>query len=426
MSLRADAAIAMLRLGEDDDARRYLAYTGAGRTEVQLEPPVEMPLPACGEDGLAPEDSAVIEFTILNDGRVVAPRPIYASKTGEAAYVFARAVERWSWDPDNAAKVSPFFRLATRVELRCTNAAQRPPLTAEFVAAAKDWLDAKGVKAPAAQADAAQALELRSRLAGAAAGSPERLAVLTWLSGNSTLDGQERLRFAAEALTLADRIAAPPAVRFLVALEHASVWGDENAESWRGRIAKQAEKLSELRVRPDFADPAMQAVLDLQLAQAAGTLKRPDEEIATLKRVAESPTLSSKHPLKVAALVQLANAYAARKEMDAAQSMYALTGLTAKQCALLDGGPVMMRSGTGQFPMEALDWGFEGWTSLEYDVAADGSTRNSRAVAAFPPRVFAEASEKLARTVKYRVSYRPEGDLACTAMNRRIRFSVGR
>jgi len=175
ISLRADAAIAMLRLGDDEDARRYLAYTGAGRTEVQLEPPVEMPLPACGEEGLAPEDSAVIEFTILSDGRVVAPRPVYASKTGEAAYVFARAVERWSWDPDNAAKVQPFFRLATRVELRCSNAAQRPPLTAEFFAAAEGWFAAQGVKAPVAWADAARALELRARLAAAASASPERL-----------------------------------------------------------------------------------------------------------------------------------------------------------------------------------------------------------------------------------------------------------
>jgi len=240
------------------------------------------------------------------------------------------------------------------------------------------------------------------------------------------VDGNERLRFANEAMQIAERIAAPPELRFLTALEHASIWGDENAESWQGRIGKKAEKLGELRSRPDFANPTMQAVLNLQLAQAAGTLKRPDEEIATLKLVADASPLSPRHPLKVAALVQLANAYAARKEMEAAHSMYALTGLTAKQCALLDGGPVMMRSGTGQFPMEAMDWGFEGWTSLEYDVAADGSTRNSRAVAAFPPRVFAEASEKLARTVKYRVSYRPEGDLACTAMNRRVRFSIGR
>jgi hypothetical protein len=84
----------------------------------------------------------------------------------------------------------------------------------------------------------------------------------------------------------------------------------------------------------------------------------------------------------------------------------------------------MLKSGAGHFPTEAMQWGFEGWTSLEYDVAADGTTRNARAVAAFPPAVFAKASEAIPRTMRYRVSYRPEGDLACTAMTRRVRFSI--
>jgi tetratricopeptide (TPR) repeat protein len=117
VALRADAAVAMLRLGQSEDARKYLAYTGAGRTEIQLQPAVEMPLPACGDEGLEPGDSAVIQFAILDDGRVVSPQPVYASKQGDAAYVFARAVSGWSWQPDNASKVKPFFRLSTRVEI---------------------------------------------------------------------------------------------------------------------------------------------------------------------------------------------------------------------------------------------------------------------------------------------------------------------
>jgi hypothetical protein len=424
VSLRADAAIAMLRLGQSEEARKYLAYAGAGRTEVQLQPPVESPLPPCGEGGLEPQDSAVIEFTILSDGRVVGARPIYSSRKGEAAYLFARTVERWSWDPENAAKVKPFFRLATRVELRCTNKAQRPPLTAEFESESAAWFAAKGVKPPAAVSDAARAIELRPRLGAAPANSAERLAVLLWLAQNGTIEGSDRLRFAEEAMKLAAQIEAPLSTRFLTALAHASAWAHENADTWRGRSVRLSQQLEQLRARPEFADAAVQAVLNLSLASAYGTQKREDEELAALKRVADAPGLPARHPLKVGALVQLANVHAARKEAEQAESLYALTGLTAKQCALVDGGPVLLRSGSGQFPMEAYGWGFEGWTSLEYDVAADGTTRNSRAVATFPPRVFAKASEDLARTVRYRVSYRPEGDLACTAMNRRVRFTI--
>lgn len=426
VSLRADAAIAMLRLGQAEDARKYLAYTGAGRTEVQLDPPVEMPLPPCGEDGIEPRDSAVIEFTILSDGRVIAARPVFASRTGEAAYVFARAVEQWSWNPENAAKVKPFFRLATRAELRCTTKTTRPPLTIAFEATSKAWFDAKGVKPPVALPDADRLLELRPRLAAAGAPSPERLAVLDWLALNSVVEDAERVTHAAEAVRLAEQIGAPVETRFLLALNHASTVAEQSSVSWRGRAARLTEMLEQVRARPDFVDPAMQAVLNLSLATGYGAQKRAAEELAALKTVAEAPGLSPKHPLKVGALVQLANLYAAQKSLEQARDMYALTGLSAQQCALVDGGPVMMKSGSGHFPTEAMAWGFEGWTSLEYDVAADGTVRNSRAVAAFPPRVFVKASEDLARSVRYRVSYRPQGDLACTAMDRRVRFRIVR
>lgn len=425
VALRADAAIAMLKLGQSEEARKYLAYTGAGRTEVQLEVPTEMPLPSCGGlEGLEPDDSAVVEFTILDTGQVVSPRPVYASKQGEMAYVFARALSQWSWNPDNASKVKPFFRLSTRVELRCSNKTQRPPMTVQFEQEIADWLTGKGVKAIDGDSDAARAPELKQRLAASSPQSPERLAVLWWLMRNGTIEGRDRLRYAVEAMKLAPVLGAPRALDFVLALDHADIWANENSDTWKGKAAKLLESYEAVRAKPEFADPVMQAILGLQIGQAAGTLGQRDSEQAALLGVTQKSGLSDKNPLKVAALVQLANIYAAAKQPEQAAAVYARTGLSAQQCALVDGGPVMLQSGTGRFPDDAFRWGFEGWTSLEYDVAADGSTRNARAVAAFPPRVFAQASENLARTVRYRVSYRPEGDLACTAMNRRIRFSI--
>lgn len=424
VALRADAAVAMLQLGQAEDARKYLAYTGAGRTEVQLEPAVDMPLPACGEEGLEPGDSAVVQFAILDDGRVIGAQPVYASKQGEAAYVFARAVNGWSWQPENASKVKPFFRLSTRVEVQCSNQVKRPPMTMAFERGAAEWFRAKGVAPLAKGSDAELAIEIGKRLREPAAADPERLMLLMASAGNSTLESEVKLARAAEAVKVARQINAPPDVIFLAALRHAVAHAYGNGAGWSSRNARLFDNYTAMRDDPVFAAPAMQAVLNLQIANAAGELKRRDAEQQALTLIAESKGLNEHDPLKVAALVQLANLYAARKDAAQASAMYDRTGLTAKQCALVDGGPVMMRQGTGEFPMEAYAWGFEGWTALEYDVAADGSTRNQRAVAAFPPRIFAKASEQLARTVKYRVSYRPEGDLACTAMQRRVRFTI--
>jgi tetratricopeptide (TPR) repeat protein len=423
VALRADAAIAMLRLGQDEDARKYLAYTGAGRTDEQLHPPVEMPLPPCGE-GLDPQDSAIIEFSILDDGRVIAPRPVFASKPGDAAYEFARYVGRWSWEPANAAKVNPFFRVAARAEVRCTTRNERPRATYAFEQESGDWFDKHGLKALTGYSDAARALELEARLKVSGPDTAERLGVLMWLTRNATVEGKRRLQYAADAVALAARLKAPLSLRLVIALDHAGIHAIQNARTYDDQVASELESLSALRARPEFAEAAMQATLDLRIAQAAGYLKRSDVEQSALIRVAERADLSDKHPLKVAALVQLANIYAAAKQTENAAVMYDRTGLTAKQCALVDGGPVMLKAGTGKFPNEAYGWGFEGWTSLEYDVAADGTTRNARTVAAFPPAVFAKASEAIPRTMRYRVSYRPEGDLACTAMSRRVRFSL--
>jgi hypothetical protein len=90
---------------------------------------VDMAPPPCGgEAGLQPNDTAVVEFSIARDGRDRGLAPIYASRNGPVAVAFARAVAGWSWKPEDVAKIKPFFRAATRVQLRCSTgerAAQR-------------------------------------------------------------------------------------------------------------------------------------------------------------------------------------------------------------------------------------------------------------------------------------------------------------
>ena len=115
---------------------------------------------------------------------------------------------------------------------------------------------------------------------------------------------------------------------------------------------------------------------------------------------------------------------AGRKEE--AQASYAATGLSATQCAALDSGPQLRRTGadSSDFPDDAMRWGFEGWTATEFDVAADGRTSCQRVVAAYPPEIFADASRRIMQQARYTVSYRPGGDLACTGESRFIRFAI--
>jgi SAM-dependent methyltransferase len=425
--LRADAAIAMLRLGQDEAARRYLAYTGAGHSPEPLDPPIEHPLPPCGGEGdLRPDDWAVIEFTVLEDGRVVTPRPVFASRQGEMAYVFARAVGDWSWNPENAAKVKLFYRFAARAEVRCSNTAARPSLMNEFQQAAADWLAAQGAPMQLEGASAERAVLLRQQLDALPAGdrSARRLAIVAELAGNPIVPAETARDHAAEAVALARALNAPAPALFAFAVRDAVASVPRSASS-RGHAGRVATAYKALLDRPEFAEPRIRATIQTMMAGALASAGRRDEEMAALRQVADDSSLADRDPLKVAALIAFANAHAARKDMAAASAAYARTGLSARQCALLDNGPVLSASGHGTFPQDVLNWGFDGWTLLEYDVAADGRTRGSRAVAAFPPRLFNQATESLARTVRYRVSYRPEGDLACTAMQRRVRFRFG-
>ncbi|MEG8025000.1 hypothetical protein QP162_12250 [Sphingomonas aurantiaca] len=102
VSARSDAAIASLLAGKSEDARRYMAMTGAGRlTKGEFDPAVQMDVPPCGgEADLRPADMAVVEFTIGDDGIVRNVSPIYAAGGGAVALDFARAVRDWSWTPN--------------------------------------------------------------------------------------------------------------------------------------------------------------------------------------------------------------------------------------------------------------------------------------------------------------------------------------
>lgn len=124
---RSDLALAALLDRAPDDARRYLAYTGAGRLErgrFMLNP--DSPLPSCGPT-LAPDDVAVLEMIVAQDGRVVDVKPVYASRQGPGAVQFARAARGWSFDAASVRDVQPLFRTAVRIEVRCSQHPEPAP-----------------------------------------------------------------------------------------------------------------------------------------------------------------------------------------------------------------------------------------------------------------------------------------------------------
>jgi hypothetical protein len=76
------------------------------------------------------------------------------------------------------------------------------------------------------------------------------------------------------------------------------------------------------------------------------------------------------------------------------------------------------------FPHEAMRWGFEGWTRLQYDVTAEGKAANVRPIISYPPFVFSEAGTAILEGARFSKSYRPDGGLGCGGDVSGVRFQM--
>lgn len=423
IATRSDLAIAALKNNDRDNARMYLAYTGAGRVQNTpftshgaIEPPT------CGEGGLTPEDEAIVEFSMEEDGHVSGVAPIYATGGRDKALAFARAVSDWSWRAEDAAKIPPLFRVATRVEIRCVVADRAPELIKPLADAAEAWLAEKGAGAPA-WADRAPAVALPMQRAAltAATASGDRLHQLQAalaVGKNPVKADADKASAYATARAAADALAAPTAVRGYIDIE-------DDTSSDRSKPETERKRLRALLARPDLArDPLTAATLRLLIAQPVFTTRPPADADALLRAVADEPSFPTQHPLKIAALLQQANLLAAKGDLAAASGVFARTGLTGEQCSMLGLQPAMKRAGFGpsSYPAEAIRMGFEGWVRIAYDIAADGHTIAPRSVIAYPPFIFDEAAAGMVRDTRYTSTFRPEGALACSGEQQSVRF----
>lgn len=425
LATRSDLAIAAWLNKDRDAARNYLAYTGAGRfADSPFARARDMELPPCGEaTGLKPDDMAIVQFSLAEDGHVQGVLPIYTLAGRTAAIAFARAVASWSWKPEEARVIPAMFRLTTRVELRCTTGSERPALTQPLATAYADWLGTQGVvDAGWQEMPDAKAAPLQRAALAAARAKQDRVGLLAAamaLGENSVAGDPERKALLAEAVTLSEALGAPASVRAFVAIENAGV-----AQGHRG----SADAFRSLLARPDFQrDPLAAATLRLLISMPGFRARGPADADALLAEVVAAPGLPERHPLKVAALLQRANIAASKGDLNAAQQAFAQTGLTSRQCSLLGLKPAVRGVGdlANAFPAEAHRMGFEGWVRTEFDVTTDGRTIAPRVVSSYPAFVFDDAATGMSKSFRYTSSYRPEDGVACTAEDAPIIFRLG-
>ena len=251
---RADLALAAMLVKKPDEARNYLAYTGAGRmANSPFATAANMETPYCGgEDGLKKDDVAVVEFSLNDDGSVGTVAPIYATAGRHAALEFAQAVSRWSWTAENAKAIPLFYRLSTRVEMRCSTSAERPSVLGPLIEKYLDW-SGRDMSTDSGQDSAAKELPVamaslkRAELAG---DDKAILVALVSLGNNEVAPNDDRIASIERANTIAERI-APPEIQTLLALRKISL-----SEVKRGYRADR-DALRRLLAKPDVSANAL-------------------------------------------------------------------------------------------------------------------------------------------------------------------------
>lgn len=431
IAARSDMAIAALLNKRPDEARKYLAYTGAGRVMDAMAKSSQMPSPPCGAEGdLRPEDVAVVEFSIREDGSVGATAPIYSSREGDSALAFARAASAWSWSAEQVKEIPLLFRMLTRVEMRCTTTAERPSIVGILQDDVASWLDASGI-APITLPDGSDAVrakplldELAARERKHGATSPQLIPALTEVAGNVITPREQAANAAERALAIARAAGAPPPVVAALGIRAATTSFVRKGYTPKGKAPNFTSLLGDPSVmgHPRAATAVRLAAAD-HLYQARG---REKEAIAQLTATGETPGLGRNDALRAAALSRLASLYVAAGDTEAAQTTFQDSGLTPGQCALLDAEPRRRGTRTSHtdYPKDALDMGFEGWATAEYDITAQGEPANVRIVNAYPAFVFSKSTEVIANRQKYEPSFRPDGSAGCGGQQMPIVYRI--
>ncbi|TCM16438.1 TonB-like protein [Novosphingobium sp. PhB165] len=424
VSLRGDLAMAAMLIGRRDDARLYLAYTGAGRLSGKPFVHAEsMDPPLCGEEtGLRPDDVAVVEFGINDDGTVAYAQTVYSRGGPQVAAAFEQAVHDWYWGPDSAAAIPAFYRVAARVEVRCSNRLGKAPgLWAPMNARFANWA-ATVLPADTLEGDRIAVLARLHRLGEDETGAANAAVRVAALGMILDLDPYAPSALADKAVQIATQASLPAELTNSLRVEQLVHRDPDSKQRARDRSRARAA----LAAEPAIAADALAA--DTLLLDAAGerTTRRDPQTDAWVAQVAQDTRLPETHPLRQLAWLEQANRAAAAGNLKQAQTYYDKTGLTDEQCALLSLPPALRRTNVtgGDYPLSAMQMGFEGWVNLEYDINANGSTANVRPLVSYPPLIFGKAATEVGKGVQYDMSYRPGASTACTANTNTIAFAM--
>lgn len=422
-ALRGDLAMAAALSGHRSDASLYIAYTGAGRTDARFAPGRMMDAPPCGtETGLRPEDVAVVEMGIGEDGAVRRADTIYTRGGPAVAKAFAQSVRNWYWAPETVAKIPPFYRLFTRVEMRCSLAGgQQPGLSSPALARMRDWAIRQLPEMQVDGTSASQMTQLRQlhtdgKLASDARADAAALSLLAVFEPASDATQAETTD---QAIAKGRAAGVPAEVINFLRIHRITAPLSRTTARREDRLALVA-----LAQEPDFAKDALAVDTVLMLAADADRGSSLREAPTYIKQVADDARLPDKHPLRQAARLMLANKAASAGDLATAQDYFVSTGLTEQQCALIGVKPALKSSGadSNDYPEEALQMGFNGWVLLEYDISPDGRAVGTRPVVAYPPLIFVDAASKMSKDFRYTSSYRPAGSPACSANQQTINF----
>jgi TonB family protein len=433
--VRGDLAIASWLGGFKDDARRFLAYTGAAQLQSEgFDQGANTVLPACTEGGLQPADMAIIEIAIGEDGRVLSSQTIYATRLGGPETLFARAARNWSWSPATMRKLPQWWRSAVRLELRCATGRLADVSIAAAGIDLPGWLASRGVAGFAVPASDAAALPLlRAELARrTAAGGGLALVPIHELLIASSVSSSAELVTALEQTSTHLAAAHAPDDLILAAIARLQyTYVLKPNAPLQGLTSSHARRMQAFiddlqgQGRLDSRGGAYALALSAMAWRQAGT---SDSMVGAYRRLVAIPqtVLPAANPLRQLALLQLANAEAAARRPGQAAELLAATGLQPGQCALLDAPPRLRKSGvnTSDFPEEARRWGFEGFVRLAFDIAADGKPDGVRTVMASPPLVFSTGSEQTARGFRFEPVFRADGGQGCTGNVRTLKYQI--
>ncbi len=419
IAIRNDAGIIASLRRKGDDARRYLAYTGAGHLKkMAWIGRFTGELPVCAEEAdVHPSDSVIVQFSIADNGEVLGALPVYASRPGPTGAIFAQAVSTWHWDSQGLEGVELFWRNALVLELRCASRPTPIALKQTVRRALADWLTTKGLSLPP-YADLVHADDPRLRSDG-----PDAIpALFARIEHNAQSDAVfTRLR------SVLDAQGAPAAAYALMlsaqARAKASRW--DYAQSGRSRAAYLAAVAPAFRTRyPE--DPATAwLLLDWALAyEEGGNFK---DALPVLQMILDLPRFSLPDEAPVRRVALLHKAMTANRLGDPSVGTHlAQSGLEVEQCSMFDTHPIPTSLGanSGQFPKEAQEWGFEGYVRESFDITADGKVANPRPVVAYPPLVFGPATDKVVSGFKFLSPRIGDKTIGCMGRTQGINYKL--